>query len=152
MANHPRAAGIEPDIYSGWSLRSESNPKESVFLYDTCATRATKNDVTWDIGENGGKWRGESLVRTDLGGVNANCLHRVWSTFNGFCVYRAKPFADGIKWGYVNKRLNTGQMRIEDGDMDSGFLEADTAHVCESFHAAGYGQVLLNTNCLIRHL
>lgn len=32
LAKHPKAAGIgEPDIYSGWSLRSERHPKESIF-------------------------------------------------------------------------------------------------------------------------
>lgn len=153
LARHPHAAGLgEPDIYSGWSLRSETNPKESTFLYDTCATRATKGDVVWDIGENGGKWRGESLVRTDLGGVDSNCLHRVWSTFNCFCVYNAAYFAEGGQWGWVNTRLNTGQAYIDDGDHGSGWLDADTSVMCERFRSREYNNVFLNTNCLVRHL
>ena len=82
LARHPLAAGLgEPDIYSGWSLRSESNPKESVFLYDVCATRATCYDTCWDISEAKGTWRAKTVIPTDLGGVDAMCLHAVWSTF-----------------------------------------------------------------------
>lgn len=147
LAAHPRAAGLgDPDIYSGWSLRSENHPKESVFLYDTCATRATEHHTCWDAGEGNNTWRGATVIETDLGGYNAMCLHPVWSTFNCFCVYNAKPFVEGVKWGYVNSRLDTGQERLEGGTLD-----ADTVVVCEDFRARGYYKVLLNTNCLIRH-
>ncbi len=152
LARHPHAAGIgEPDIYSGWSLRTLANPKESVFLYDTCATRASKDEVVWDINEWNGKWRGKSVVPTDLGGADGMCLHEVWSTFNCFCVYNAAYFAEGGKWGYVNHRLNTGQERVKDGDGRVGWLECDTAQMCEAFRARDYDKVFLNTNCLVRH-
>ncbi len=153
LAHHPRAAGLpEPDIYSGWSLRSAAHPKESVFLYDDCATRAGPYDTRWDIGEEGGTWRGNSLVPTPgMTGIQANCLHRLWSTFNCFCVYNAKPFAAGLRWGYINRRLNASGMWIEDGDHGSGWLDADTAVMCERFRDAGYSGIYLNTNCLIRH-
>lgn len=151
LARHPAQAGIEPDIYSGWSLRTLKHPKESTFLYDTCATRATSADTCWDVNEEGGKWRGKSIVRTDLGGVDSNCLHRVWSTFNCFCVYNAKPFKEGLRWGYVNHRLDPSGIYIDDGDYGSGWLDADTSVMCEEFRARGYSNVLLNTNVLIRH-
>lgn len=153
VADHPRAAGLpEPDIYSGWSLRSLTHPKESVYLYDTCATRAGRDDVCWDVNEAGGTWRGKSLVTTGLTGIHANSLHRAWSTFNCFCVYRAAPFAAGLRWGYVNPRLNASGIWIEDGDYGSGWLDCDTAIMCERFRDAGYGGIYLNTNCLIRHV
>lgn len=152
LARHPAAAGTEPDIYSGWSLRSLSHPKESTFLYDTCATRAGPEDTCWDVTEWCGRWRGESLVPTNLGGVDGNCLHKVWSTFNCFCVYNPKPFIEGLKWDYENIRLNTGQERIPvSWNRAGGWLDADTAVMCEKFRAAGYTNVFLNTNCLIRH-
>lgn len=155
LAIHPRAAGIgEPDIYSGWSLRSHDNPKESVFLYDTCATRQTDKDLCWNFARDGdGTWRGESLVKTGLAGIHANCLHSVWSTFNCFCVYNARPFIDGmVKWGYVNRRINPSEIYIDDGDYGSGWLDADTSVMCEDFRAKGYDKIFLNTNCLIRHV
>lgn len=148
LARHPMAAGLgEPDIYSGWSLRSLDNPKESSFLYDTCATRQLDEDNCWHFaGES--VWRESSLVQTDLGGHNNNCLHRVWSTFNCFCVYNAQPFKDGLKWSYVNRRLNNGQSRVD----NAGWLEADTVAICEDFRTLGCNRVYLNTNCLIRHV
>ncbi len=154
LARHLRAAGLgEPDIYSGWSLRSEANPKESTYLYDTCATRATCYDTSWDITEANGTWRGKTVIPTDLGGHDAMCLHPVWSTFSCFCVYNAEPFKRGVKWGYVNSRLDTGQAKISE-TLDSpvlGTLDADTSVICESFRANGFNKVFLNTNCLIRH-
>lgn len=154
LARHPAQAGIVPHVYSGWSLRALSHPKEAQFLYDTCATRATSRDVCWDVNENAGKWRGESLIRTDLGGVDSNCLHRVWSTFNCLCVYDAKPFVEGVKWEAVNRYnrwLNPSNIWVDDGDIGSGYTDADTAVMCEAFRDRGYHNVLLNTNCLIRH-
>lgn len=149
-ARHPEQAGIVPDIYSGWSLRSEAHPKESMFLYDTCATRQTKYDSCWEFGKEN-LWRGKSLIKTYISDVDSNCLHQVWSTFNCFCVYNAKAFRDGIKWRYINTRLNNGQEFINDGDYGSGFLEADTVAICEDFRGMGYSNIILNTNCLVRH-
>lgn len=147
LARHPIAAGVgEPDIYSGWSLRTLKHPKESVFLYDTCATRQTNKDACWSF-EREGKWRSQSVFVTDLGGVDSNCLHWVWSTFNCFCVYNARPFIEGLRWDYANARLDTGQTRLSDGT----WLDADTAVMCEAFRARGYNGVYLNTNVLIRH-
>jgi len=149
-AVHPAQAGLVPHIYSAWSLRSEKHPKESCFLYDTCATRQTKYDTCWEFGKEN-LWRGKSLVKTHITDIDSNCLHQIWSTFNCFCVYDAEPFKKGIKWGYLNKRLNNGQPYINDGDYGSGFLEADTVMICESFREAGYNNIYLNTNCLTRH-
>ncbi len=150
LARHPLAAGLgEPDIYSGWSLRSESNPKESTFLYDTCATRQTLHHTEWRFDlENA--WRPSSVIPTDLGGHDAMCLHRVWSTFNCFCVYNARPFAEGMRWSCINHRLDTGQGGVWE-NRQLGHLDADTAQMCEQFRAAGHDKVFLNTNCLVRH-
>ncbi len=151
LARHPLAAGLgEPDIYSGWSLRSKANPKESVYLYDTCATRATRDDTSWDFaGEH--DWRPASVIPTDLGGHDAMCLHRVWSTFNCFCVYNAEPFKQGLQWDWANYRLDTGQGPVVGVGGHHGTLEADTVAICEAFRAHGHDKVYLNTNCLIRH-
>jgi glycosyltransferase involved in cell wall biosynthesis len=152
LARHPLAAGLgEPDIYSGWSLRSLSNPKESVYLYDVCATRATCYDTSWDITEANGTWRAKTVIPTDLGGADAMCLHAVWSAFNCFAVYNAEPFKRGLKWDWANYRLDTGQGSVVGVGGHIGALDADTSCICESFRAHGFNKVFLNTNCLTRH-
>lgn len=153
LARHPRVAGLgEPDIYTGWSLRSEKNPKESIFLFDTSTTRATANDTCWDVNEVNGTWRGKTVIPTDLGGYDSMCLHPVWSTFNCFCVYNAEPFKRGHKWTYWNRRINPGSgMVVPHPDGGTAYLEADTAAICETFHQYDFNKVFLNTNCLIRH-
>lgn len=151
LAKHPEQAGLTPHIYSGWSLRTLKHPKESCFLYDTCATRQSNKDNCWNF-EKESEWRGKTLVKTRLSDIDSNCLHFVWSTFNCFCVYDAKAFKHNIKWGWVNKRFNTGQQYIDDGDYGSGWLDADTTVICEDFRNIGLNNILINTNCLVRHL
>jgi hypothetical protein len=146
LARHPEQAGITPDIYSAWSLRPESHPKESMYLYDTCATRQYKNDVYWNLDKEK-EWINNSLIQTNLGGIDGNCLHKVYSTFNCFCVYNAEPFKQGLRWGYINDRLNASNIKAE-----NGWLDADTSVICESFRRIGYENILLNRNCIVRHV
>ncbi len=147
LARHPTQAGIIPDVYSAWSLRSEKHPKESFYLYDTSQVRAYAMDKSWDFA-NENKWIAESLIKTDLGGFDNNCLHTVYSTFSCFCTYNSALFYSGIKWGYKNKRLNATDICFEDGT----WLDGDTAMLCESAREKGFGNVLLNRNCIVRHL
>lgn len=145
LAKHPASIGKNPDIYSGWSLRSQSNPKECMYLYDTCATRLTKDHTSLSIPEN--EFTDRSFVRTPITGYGANCLHQAYSTFNCFCVYNAEPFKRGVKWNFLNERLNTGQTKY-----DGGWLDADTAVMCEDFHKNGFSNIFINKNCIIQHL
>lgn len=146
LANHPAQAGINPDIYSAWSLRSENHPKESMYLYDTCATRQYENDIFWNLDKEK-EWINNSLIQTNLGGVDSNCLHKVYSTFNCFCVYNAEPFKKGLRWGYINDRIDASGIKV-----GNGFLDADTSIICEDFRKMGYGKILINRNCIVRHL
>ena len=150
LAKHPEQAGLVPHIYSGWSLRSNKHPKESCFLYDTCATRQTKTDNCWNFDKES-DWRGKTLVQTRFSDIDSNCLHFIWTTFNCFCVYDSEPFKKGLEWDFQNYRFNTGQELIKDGDIDT-WLDADTVVICEDFRAMGYNNILINTNCLVRHL
>jgi hypothetical protein len=146
-AQHPLSLGINPDIYSGWSLRSNNHPKESFYLYDTCASRQYEKDTCWNF-ENEKEWNERSLLKTDFGVFNSNCLHSVYSTFNCFCAYNAKPFYEGMKWGFSNSRINASNIVLENGD----FLEADTVNIVEQFRSNNYNNVYINKNCIIRHL
>lgn len=148
LANHLKSINIEPDIYSAWSLRSLSHPKESMYLYDTCATRYLKEDLFWDVSKEN-EIINKSLIRTHISNIDSNCIHKVWSTFNCFCVYSSKPFIDKkIKWDFLNKRIDTNQGYYE----GRGWLDADTAVICEDFQENGYDKIFINKNCLVRHL
>lgn len=147
LARHPSQAKINPHIYSAWSLRSESNPKESMFLYDTCASRQYSSDIMWNF-KNEDKWRNESLIRTDLGQPDDNCLHKAYSTFNCFCVYDATPIKNGARFAAYNSRINASNVPLN----KQQYLECDTVTMCEKFHDLGLHNVLINLNCIVRHL
>lgn len=147
LANHLKSINIEPDIYSAWSLRSMKHPKESMYLYDTCATRYSEFDLNWDVAKEN-EIINKSLIKTYLSPIDSNCIHKVWSTFNCFCVYSSKPFIENnIKWNFINTRLDTKQ-----GSYHNGWLEADTVVICEDFHKNGYHNIYLNKNCIVRHI
>lgn len=147
LSKHPESIGINPDIYSGWSLRSNKNPKESMYLYDTCAVRQSKDDIHWNF-DNEKEWINTSLLKTFLSNEDSNCLHSIYSTFNCFCVYKAEPFYKGITWGYTNSRINPSHIQLD----NNLFLESDTVNIVENFRENGYKNILLNRNCIIRHL
>lgn len=147
LAKHPESLGINPDVYSGWSLRSYKNPKESMYLYDTCAVRQSENDIYWNF-DNEDKWKNSSLLKTYITHEDSSCLHSVYSTFNCFCVYNSEPFYKGIRWGYTNDRINPSNIKVD----DNLYLESDTVNIIENFRKHGYYKILLNRNCIVRHL
>lgn len=99
------------DIISGISLYNGN-------FYDSWATRKTENDTN-----------GQIFV--------SNELKDYWSTFNGFCNYSAKPFIDGVRFGWFNKRLNT--------------FDCDTVVVCENFREMGYNQIYIDHSAVFHH-
>jgi len=147
LAKHPESVGIKPDVYSGWSLRSNKNPKESMYLYDTCASRQLKSDIYWNFHRED-EWKNQSLIKTFFSHEDSYCLHSIYSTFNCFCVYNAEPFYKGIKWGYTNDRLNPSNIKVNDNE----YLECDTVNIVETFRKNNYDKIFLNRNCIIRHL
>lgn len=145
LARHPAQAGIEPHIYSGWSLRSMDNPKTSMLKFDTCADRMYQSDICWNF-ENEHQWTNKSLIRTNLGGNDGDCLHSIYTTFSCFCVYAAQPFYEGVEFGFINKFNNPSNIGLQ-----GGWLEADTVNICLKFREKRYNNILTNKNCLIRH-
>lgn len=129
----------QPDIYSAWSLRSEAIPKESMYLYDTSSTRATENDLYWDFDTSEKKCQ---LINSDW------AIFSCWTTFNCLCVYNAKPFKEGIRFGHINERLK------ERGGIQPyrNYIDSDTVVICENFRKAGYNKIYFNRNVIVRHL
>jgi hypothetical protein len=101
------------DIVSGLSLYYG-------MFYDSWATRKTDLDKEGHIAYN-----------------SDGTLEDYWSTFNGFCVYNAEPFAKGIRFDWFNKRLN--------------IYDCDTTVVCELFRENGYNNIFVDTSAVFHH-
>jgi hypothetical protein len=110
---------IEPDfdIVSAVSLKSNRHH------YDCWATRTTaiynpnksELDPEWNYVSYG----------------------KYYSTSNGICLYRAKPFQDGIRHGWINKETNE--------------FDCEMVVVCQNFIDAGYDNIYIKYNSLSHH-
>lgn len=87
-------------------------------FYDCWATRKTKSET-----ESFPSYKEE--------------VEEYWSTFNGFCLYNAKPFIEGIKFNWFNKRLGT--------------YDCDTAVICEEFREKGYNNIVIDQSARFEH-
>lgn len=104
------------DIVSGITIRNKR-------LYDQWATR--KKPV-YD----------EGIYPID-DDYKMKAYDRYYSTSNGICLYRAKPFQEGIRYGWVNKVTNE--------------FDCEMVVVCQSFHDAGYNNVYIIHDAEIYH-
>lgn len=103
---------VEPDfdIVSSISLRKNG------IHYDWWATRTTpifdetKSEIEPDY------------KKKDYG--------RYYSTSNGLCLYRAKPFQEGIRHGWINTA--------------TGEFDCEMVVLCQSFHEAGHSNIFIN--------
>lgn len=109
---------IEPDfdIVSGFTIRNGT-------LYDQWATRKTPHYIP------------------RVNGVDADYKDReyekYYSTSNGICLYRAEPFREGVRYGWINTV--------------TGEPDCDTVVVCQNFHALGYNNIYILHHAEIYH-
>lgn len=103
------------DIFSGISVQEG-------YFYDNWATRRTSD-------EDCGSLYDDRETRP---------IAKFYSTFNCVCMYNAKPFKDGIRFGAWNKRFNK--------------YDCDTAVICESFHEAGFDRIYIDQSSQCYHL
>lgn len=99
------------DIISGISLSDNR-------FYDGWATRITSEDRDCHI-------------------TSEEVVQPFWSTFNGFCSYNAKPFSEGVRFGWFNDRFNT--------------FDCDTAVICENFRKNNYDQIYIDRSAIFYH-
>jgi len=104
------------DIVSGLSVLAWDN----LAIYDTWATRITDKETRCS---NPNFFKG---------------LVPVWSTFNGFCIYKMEPFLKGARFGNYNERL--------------GIYDCDCAVICEEFRKMGYDKIFIDSNYKVIHL
>lgn len=116
LCDHEKVYGKSFDILSGKSIHVGSPER----IYDTWGTRI-KDDTD--------RWNDADSV---FGG-----LEPLYSTFNCFALYNAKPIKDGFGFGGVNKR--------------TGKPDCDTSVICENFRSAGHDKIFWHTDFNVEH-
>ena len=104
------------DIVSGFTIRNRR-------LYDQWATRKQPlyEEGTYPIADD----------------YRMKSYDRYYSTSNGICLYRAEPFREGIRYGWVNKVSND--------------FDCEMVVVCQNFHDKGYNNVYIIHDAEIYH-
>jgi glycosyltransferase involved in cell wall biosynthesis len=104
------------DIVSGITIRNKR-------LYDQWATR---HKPEYDEG-----------IYPIADDYKIKSYDKYYSTSNGICLYRAEPFREGVRYGYVNTV--------------TGEFDCDTVVVCQNFHELGYHNVYIIHDAEIYH-
>ena len=109
---------IEPefDIVSAISIRRK-------YLYDHWATRKTPE---YD----------PAVPRLDPD-YKLKSYDKYYSTSNGICLYRAEPFREGVRYGWINTV--------------TGEADCDTVVVCQNFHDKGYHNIYIIHDAEVYH-
>jgi hypothetical protein len=104
------------DIVSGFTIRNRR-------LYDQWATRKQPlyEEGTYPIADD----------------YRMKSYDRYYSTSNGICLYRAEPFREGIRYGWINKVSND--------------FDCEMVVVCQNFHDKGYNNVYIIHDAEIYH-
>lgn len=111
---------IEPnfDIVSTISLRKNGTH------YDWWATRTTPIFV-----------KERSEIETDY---SKKEYGRYYSTSNGLCLYRAKPFQEGIRHHWINSA--------------TGEFDCEMVVLCQKFHEKGYSNIFIDYKAIAYHI
>lgn len=104
------------DIVSGITIRNKR-------LYDQWATR---HKPEYDEG-----------IYPIADDYKMKSYDKYYSTSNGICLYRAEPFREGVRYGYINNV--------------TGEFDCDTVVVCQNFHDRGYSNVYIIHDAEIYH-
>jgi hypothetical protein len=109
---------LEPDFDIVSGLTVNNHP-----VYDSWATR------------KGPRFTSHEEVR--LYDVTSKPYDKYYATSNGVCLYRAQPFKDGVRYGYINPVTNR--------------FDCDTVVVCQNFHKAGFENIYIIHTAKIYH-
>ena len=110
---------LEPnfDIVSAVSLRPNGTH------YDWWATRTTPIFNT-----------AKSEIPKDY---KRRLYEKFYSTSNGLCLYRAKPFQEGVRHGWINEVTQQ--------------FDCEMVVLCQEFHKRGYGNIFINYQATSQH-
>jgi glycosyltransferase involved in cell wall biosynthesis len=106
----------EFDIVSGFTIRNRR-------LYDQWATR---KQPLYD----------ENVYPIDKD-YRMKSYDKYYSTSNGICLYRAEPFCEGIRHGWINKVSNE--------------FDCEMVVLCQSFHEKGHSNIYIIHDAEIYH-
>jgi hypothetical protein len=109
---------LEPDFDIVSGLTVNNHP-----IYDSWATR------------KGPRFTSHEEVRKF--DVTSKPYDWYYATSNGVCLYRAQPFKDGVRYGYINPVTNR--------------FDCDTVVVCQNFHKAGFDKIYIIHTAKIYH-
>lgn len=104
------------DIVSAISIRNKH-------LYDAWATRKTPEFI-----------KNEPVLDANY---KIKIYDRYYSTSNGICLYKAKPFKEGVRYGWINTV--------------TGEPDCDTVVVCQNFHEKGYSNIYIIHDAEVYH-
>lgn len=104
------------DIVSGFTIRNRR-------LYDQWATR---KQPLYD----------ENIYPIDKD-YRMRSYDKYYSTSNGICLYRAQPFREGIRHGWINKVSNE--------------FDCEMVVLCQGFHEKGYSNIYIIHDAEIYH-
>ena len=109
---------LEPDFDIVSGLTVNNHP-----IYDSWATR------------KGPRFTSHEEVR--LYDTKSKPYDKYYATSNGVCLYRAEPFKEGARYGYVNPVTKK--------------FDCDTVVVCQNFHKLGYDNIYIIHTAKIYH-
>lgn len=109
---------LEPDFDIVSGLTVNNHP-----IYDSWATR------------KGPRFTSHEEVR--LFDITSKPYDKYYATSNGVCLYRAQPFKDGVRYGYINPVTNK--------------FDCDTVVVCQNFHLSGFDNIYIIHTAKIYH-
>ena len=109
---------LEPhfDIVSGLTVNNHP-------IYDSWATRKSPDFTSH-----------EEVRKYD---VTSKPYEKYYATSNGICLYRAEPFKEGVRYGWINPVTRK--------------FDCDTVVVCQNFHKRGYENIYIIHTAKIYH-
>lgn len=115
----------DPDIYSGVIVTERKPHEQHILPAYQVGDRVYRVYDTWcmrrDAFEEWGTWKPDALKQP---------VSRFYATYNGVCLFKAKPIKDGLRFHHHNKRL--------------GKFDLEIAVLAEKFHEAGYHDIYIN--------
>jgi hypothetical protein len=109
---------LEPDFDIVSGLTVNNHP-----IYDSWATRK--------------KARFTSHKDVRAFDVTSKPYDKYYATSNGICLYKAQPFKEGARYGWINPVTRE--------------FDCDTVVVCQNFHKLGYDKVYIIHTAKIYH-